>query len=164
MKKLFLVLLGCVLLASCGANSNSEIPSVAPSIDKSISLTLNNFEDYITIDATIKPAFPSPNFSGYYWGFETTVSTVGVNMYEFNEVKITVEVSTYGYTYYGSSNDKVEKTSVYLSLNKGGNASKPTSHFFTDSRGEEYFIRKAATIKSNGSYKVTSVSGSVEKV
>ena len=152
MKKITTIILilsmTCALLtlSGCGNDKNQN--------NDKISLTVDNCEDYISVDSAkvygTGNSFWSSNLSAYmYYSAEGTVSISGLSNYEYNNVVVNITI----HFSYGTDNRSIP-ISVYL--NKGGNG-KATNTIKLDGWTNDW-IQKYAY------YEITSVSGSISKI
>ena len=152
MKKLFAFLLliaRCVSLVACG-NSSSQNSS-----NEDIKLSLDNYEDYISVYAKVYGdgySTWSSYVSDFLYGDATAEAQIsGISNYEYNDVVITVTV----YFSYGSTERSIP---LNIKLNKGGSGKSSKTIDINDGLWANEWIQKYAY------YNVTAVSGSVSRI
>jgi hypothetical protein len=118
MKKFISVLLtlACLTLASCG----NTVTGTATGVE----LTVDNFNDYFDISATVKPGTTTmcmykSDFVYLYKNLECEISFKGNSNYEFKDVVVEVE-----FYHTAPLNSEFEsKKTIYVNLNLAGNGS-----------------------------------------
>ena len=115
----------CLTLASCGSGSESS---------KSIKLTLENYEDYLSIDSAKVYGTGSPYWSSYLSAYqypyaEGNVLISGVYNYEYDDVVINITI----HIHYGKDYKEIP---ISVKLNKGGSGKGSRDVYVVENNGQ----------------------------